>query len=338
MSITEDIFDDLRNNRISLLEVRDGELVTDADAEALAIALSQNYSLRKCIIHPSSQVSAEAKHRIFKALEHHPTCVTMDATKNSFVMQDLSQLIDQFGQNKKAATELYSLLELLDPASWKPADLARAMLGIVDLYTADELDDLIVYYGGTPANKAPNPESAREFLRTWQQVPGLQQMMPLTLDGLSRRSEDRFKIAPLDNPKFWQKFEEAAQSLAAQGTPITKQLLLQTNRDGDPYLLNAARCGEIGQVVDVLNRQGETIGKEELLDRDGQPTALLQAIIGTRQAHRLFTPENWVGQSTTPIQTVYRALPPEAQHSVQNYYGLLHTITRQQRASEQGRG
>ena len=95
-------------------------------------------------------------------------------------------------------------------------------------------------------------------------------------------ASDHGTLRTIDNPHFWNVFPEVAAKLEAAGTPITKDLLLQPNPDGEPILCNAIHAGRLDAVVQHLNARGERITPEDLtpaitaaLGRSTQATALM---------------------------------------------------------------
>lgn len=69
---------------------------------------------------------------------------------------------------------------------------------------------------------------------------------------------------PLDNPDVWQRFESVGKALLEQGTPITKQEMLDIQPDGDSILLKAAKARQLNHALKHLREQGDPLTVKDL--------------------------------------------------------------------------
>ena len=105
----------------------------------------------------------------------------------------------------------------------------------------------------------------------------------------------------IDNPNFWSIFPEVAAKLEAAGTPITRDLLLQPNPDGEPTLCNAIHAGSLGTVMKHLNARGERITADDL-------TPEIAAALGrSAEAATLMSEDNL--HSMRELRALQSALP-----------------------------
>lgn len=149
------------------------------------------------------------------------------------------------------------------------------------------------------------------------------------------------KLAVMDHPRSWERFEEFAKVLGFQGERITKDDLLQTNDAGFCWLGKAAMHGALPQVLRWLQVMDKVPETSELLAsqegvRDG---TVLETLVACDAHPALFNAKFWEGKSPAAMQELYRALPESAQAQVSNYHSVLQQVQRQyqQQQSAQGR-
>lgn len=178
------------------------------------------------------------------------------------------------------------------------------------------------------AIKSCAPDAAKRF------ESGLQ-LIPTTLKKGEDFAEGLFKpaysgFAPLDNPRFWQSSEmrEAAKDLK-----LTDEFLAKETPKGSTFMASAAHGLPAKDFMGLFNKQGITFGVKELLDGEGKPSALLEALADKPDGlNALFSAQNWMG-NRSGLQRVYKALP--ASDKPNNYHALLAQC---RPASEQGIG
>ncbi|MBM3617145.1 MAG: hypothetical protein FJX23_01210 [Alphaproteobacteria bacterium] len=111
--------------------------------------------------------------------------------------------------------------------------------------------------------------------------------------------------APLDNPMLWQ-HPDATERLA--NLSLTQEdLNLRTTR-GASLLESLAHGMPAEETVKALNNQKLRLGARELLDRDGEPNAVYNALLERHDIRPLFRVENWVGKSNQELSSVIAPL------------------------------
>lgn len=139
------------------------------------------------------------------------------------------------------------------------------------------------------------------------------------------------ELTSLHHIAGWQRLDNIAQSLKQRGQPLTKATLQQPiTRDGNSYLRHAARLDMLGSAISCLNKQGEQLTIDDLLDNNGKPNALLNQCIHSRQLPRLMSRSNWEGQPPINLQRLRNALPENARAHLTGYHSLLNHLQSQQ--------
>lgn len=142
----------------------------------------------------------------------------------------------------------------------------------------------------------------------------------LTKDALLQR--DEHGLCALDANITWYRWHDVSALLAERGETLSKEELDSLGRDGKSYVVRAAELGLYPQLLEVLSEQGEYISQKDFLDENGEPTALLETLIASGDAVRIFKTEYWWGESMAAVRAVYKKLPEEQQYSV----GSLHMM------------
>lgn len=130
----------------------------------------------------------------------------------------------------------------------------------------------------------------------------------------------------LDSPTTWNEVDIWMQHLYSDGTPLTKEVLLQKGVDGVNYLEQAARSGAFASLVRVLALQGEYLAAEDLLQPDGKPNGVLKAAVAWGQHGALFTLTQGKQHEAGHMQRLYRLLPPSARKEVAGFHALTQRL------------
>lgn len=141
----------------------------------------------------------------------------------------------------------------------------------------------------------------------------------------------------LQHPHGWRNFRHIAETLAAQGTPLSKEDLLTPYHEQRCFLTRAAECNHLPQALTYLHGRDETLTPQDLLDSEGKPNALLTTCIERQCAGAVMTYDNWKHQGREAMEAVWRALPPEGRAQCRNYFSLRAQLSGQERGQAQGR-
>ena len=191
-------------------------------------------------------------------------------------------------------------------------------MNTADLYAIEERYN-IISNGAAPRIR----ERYRSFL---EQLPPVSSEQFDTPESLFEVNEIGF--TPLDNPKIWEHFPQICAKLAERGTPLTRDMLNQPNRDHESYLYTALCNGPVGPIMRGLNASGIRLQTSALLKRDGTASDLLDGIVENGDANELFTAANWQGARPRDVTAVMHALPEKA--NVSNQHSLLASLSRRQ--------
>ena len=164
-----------------------------------------------------------------------------------------------------------------------------------------------------------------EFLSN---LPAYDPEKPITLSAVV--AEDEWGFRMLDNPRNWEHFTAMADSLAEQGTPITKAMLLKKNAEGMPYLEIAAMLGKLPEALAAINAQGEQVTSADLMDAAGQPNKLMQNLIALNTGPELLSLEQCSGQTPQSVRQIHSILPEYQQRAIP-LHGLLAALGREKR-------
>jgi hypothetical protein len=168
------------------------------------------------------------------------------------------------------------------------------------------------------ANQSRNPKIAR-IIEHYRALPYRASLDGLTLQEAFAADENGFSL--MDNPQMLLRVADIAKALDASGTPLTLEALQQPAADGKPYLEKLMVCNRLADTVAALNRHGEQLQQEALLDKDGKPTPLANKAVEWRQVPALFTTANWRDNASGLAQTLTN-MPKEMRAQIRNEYQL----------------
>lgn len=314
--------------------------MTDKGAEYMAESLRRNHSLNRLSI-GSSAITPVGMKSLALAARDHDGLVELslaDSEQPDAVKAGISQIIldgqpknlvevslktatvelrDYCRANKEIIYDLRSRLDSVNsPAEARIQDLCR----LHDRMAAVKFTK-IVNGMGMSAEKADELEAA---------LPRLPKT--ITLNDLTEANDHGLTL--LDSPYFWKNIEAVAGKLEKQGTPLSKDFLMQPNRDGTPSLFSAIYSDALAEILDTLAKRGEALTPDDLLTETGKSAPLLDLIVETKSLPALFSRENWVGQNPQALRSVYHALPSGAQAQIGNYHALSADVSRT--AGQQG--
>jgi hypothetical protein len=130
----------------------------------------------------------------------------------------------------------------------------------------------------------------------------------------------------LDTPATWHRWEEVCAALQRHDKPFSKAELLAPRPDGDgSWLERGIACYRGAEVIAQLNKQGEVIGTQDLLDADSRPTPLFAKLLTHNALGAVASAANWQ-DGPAAFRTLYRSLDSGAQQQVPNFHGLLSRI------------
>lgn len=164
-------------------------------------------------------------------------------------------------------------------------------------------------------------------------LPDMQQ--GITVGALFTADENGF--APLDNPRLWKDEQAVWNALEKAGERLTPETLHRQTEKGTSLLESALLAGRTSQVLLQLNAQGLQVQAKELLQADGMPNALYNALIEKGDAARLFTADNWRGASNEAMQSAMRYLPENQQEIIPNKHQLRIAVGLAERTQAHGR-
>ena len=130
---------------------------------------------------------------------------------------------------------------------------------------------------------------------------------------------------PLDNPETWENFAKIAEKLKAQGTPISREHLLQPNKDGLSFLAVGIWAGHGDTIRDFFEKSGEEPGLKDLLATNH---SAFDATIKMEGAASVFTEERIGCEPLDAVKFAYRLLSEKEQADVPNIHSLLTYATR----------
>lgn len=136
---------------------------------------------------------------------------------------------------------------------------------------------------------------------------------------------DENGVTPLDNPKIWKEFPGICEALAKAGTPLTLKHLLETNRDGESFLLSACACAPLKELMAGLHASNLYIRSDLIKAPDSKaPSALLECVIdrGQHAINILFSKNNWVGASSADFRSAYAVVPKDVREQIPNTHQL----------------
>lgn len=138
-------------------------------------------------------------------------------------------------------------------------------------------------------------------------------------------------FTPLDQPKFWQEFNEVTGRMQENGeSPLCKADLLQTNKEGVTFLERAVQCQAAGTVLAYLRERGEPLTAQDLV-QDGKPSAILDTFMEKQALDKLMQVENWKAQGSSQYRQVLNALPEDAKSRLPSTHAALATLRREER-------
>jgi hypothetical protein len=189
-------------------------------------------------------------------------------------------------------------------------------------------------YQRLPAVRYIEGSDASEYFEEMLESAEVEPSEALSLESLTKRTYDG--ISPLEHPGNWKQFEHLAQTLAQQGTPITREFLEQKNPKGESYLQIGLTHAPY-EVLPVLNEMGIHIGKDELLPQaSGNPAPLYTALAEQGNLQAAFTLKNWE-KSPKEMRPTYNALPESDRTQVRDIFQLSALMRQQGNEKERGR-
>ena len=320
----------------------------DDGATSLATHLAGHRTLQKLVINGTAPMTGKGFTELAKLLEANPELCGMafGADGTEIINRAEAGLVDMSESAVKAnSPNLMTLWPVRGEAKALVArnqEIAKALLEQLGA----PLEELpcITQLGGymrLPALSyyASDEGSATQRAQVAAFKEQLEALPDPALDGElnweTLTAPDASGTAPLDNPKFAQKFGEIATELETRGTPITAEQLLQPNRDGDPYLAIALIADPKRDWIGLLAEQECALTPAELLTAEGKPNGLLQTLV-TQSPEKLFTIDNWETQPVADFRKVVGALSDEDKNKVTNRHTLDSSISRQQRTMQIG--
>lgn len=151
-------------------------------------------------------------------------------------------------------------------------------------------------------------------------LPYEEQLEGLTLQEAFRERKSGYSL--MDNPRMLLRIQEVGAALKKSGTPLTLEALKQTGNDGKcSYLEKLMKCNRLGDALKVLSAEGEQLGYDDVLQKDGSLTELAQTAGKWGQMNGLFCVDNWRGQPEELYKTL-RKMPQEAREQILNLNAL----------------
>lgn len=123
-------------------------------------------------------------------------------------------------------------------------------------------------------------------------------------------------VNALDAGVLWLKSDKLFAQLEANGEGLDKGDVMAAGKNGKRIATRAFEFDGGAHLVKHLNKQGITLGVDDLLDASGKPNDLLTAAVEHGQAASLFTEANWRGMNTRDMRKTYDAMPAEGKEQV----------------------
>lgn len=174
-------------------------------------------------------------------------------------------------------------------------------------------------------------QELRQILRENQSPPLVDMKGEFTADDLLRRNGD--DVCALDAGVTWMHAERVIAVLEAQGRGLTRDALLREGKQGKTYLQRAVENGAGYGVLEHLLDHGERLQPQDFI-HDGQPTPLLESAIDRGMVDAFFSHRMWEGRSAEELTAAFRAMPPEGQGQVKNYFNLCTRLRKEQAVSQ----
>ena len=243
-----------------------------------------------------------------KAMElRNPNLIEIDPNPGGDVQKFMQK-------NINTTWMLATRIKKTDEASWDKGFIFNAYRRRHAMYYCEHMQEV----ERQPGDRKILERSWRkldEFITTLPPAPASLSLAALT-------TVDNNGYSPLDNPSLWNGFAEISQKLVVQGTPITKDFLLQPDKEGNPHIHAGIRAGKLSEMIEAIGMNGETLTADDLLETDRSPGSLLKLIIDEGQLPQLFTEQNWNSQPPEARKAVYRALPEAAKAQITNLHAL----------------
>lgn len=163
-------------------------------------------------------------------------------------------------------------------------------------------------------------QEAEAMLERYAQYPTFDEQL---LDGISKDAlfapnDDGYCF--LDSPSTWRHFDAICNALEAAGEPLQVHDLLAKNKDGNSWLQRGIECfGGADLFKHCVDETGK-VRMEQFVDKDGEATGLLEAVINRQHLSELFSQEVWRGNGSNDYCHMYNALPEEQQALITNYH------------------
>ncbi len=148
------------------------------------------------------------------------------------------------------------------------------------------------------------------------------------LSPINDTAKDGYHILPLGLKSVWDDFERVESKLDANKEAITlADLRAKSGAHGMNGLMTAAMSGRFDKVSEILEKSGEKLSVNDILDSaEHGHVNVLKILIEQKQLKQLFTPQIWAGR-VREMENLWHNIPANARSQV-NYQKVLSDTNR----------